>query len=90
MLLSGFSHAGRISACPRTTICNKCEKSNMRGNILNAGENIDDQEKIGFTESYFKIVPTNIDDYTKNKWLNMQQENLIPQRNIEINYKKTD
>ena len=45
----------------------------MRGDILNAGDNVDDQEKFGFTESYFKIAPTNIYDYTKNKLLNMQQ-----------------
>ena len=90
MLLSGFSHAERISACPRTIICNKCEQSNMRCEILNAGENVDDQENFGFTESYFKIAPTNIDDYTKNKLLNMQRENLRPQRNIEINDKKID
>ena len=67
MLLSKFSHAERISACPRTRICNKCQQSNMRGDILNAVDNIDDKENFGFTESYFKIAPTNIDDYTKNK-----------------------
>ena len=65
MLLSEFSHTERISACPRTIIFNKCDKNNMRGDILNAGDNIDDQENFGFTESYFKIAPTNIDDYTK-------------------------
>ena len=37
----------------------------MRGEILNAGNNVNDQENLGFTESYFKIAPTNIDDYTK-------------------------
>ena len=37
----------------------------MIGEILNAGDNVDDQENFGFTESYFKIAPTNIDDYTK-------------------------
>ena len=51
----------------RKIIFNKCEKNNMRGDILNAGDNVDDQENFGFTESYFKIAPTNIDDYTKNK-----------------------
>ena len=40
----------------------------MKGGILNAGENVDDQEIFGFTGSYFKISPTNIDDYTKNKF----------------------
>ena len=43
ILLSEFSHAERISAFPRTKICNKREQSNMRGDILNAGENVDDQ-----------------------------------------------
>ena len=38
----------------------------MRGDILNAVDNVNDQENFGFTESYFKIAPTNIDDYTKN------------------------
>ena len=90
MLLSGFSHAERISACPRTIICNKWEQSNMRGDILNAGDNVDDQENFGFTESYFKTAPTNIDDYTQNKLLNMKQENLRTKINIEINDKQTD
>ena len=63
MLLSEFSHAERISVCPRTIICNTCEQSNMRGDILNAGENVDDQEHFGFTESYFKIALTNIYEY---------------------------
>ena len=61
----------------------------MRGDILNAGDNVDDQENFGFTESYFKIAPTNIYDYTK-KLLNMQQERFIPQRKIYINDKQTD
>ena len=65
-------------------------KSNTRGGILNAGENVDDQEMLGFTESFFKMAPTNIDDYTKNKLLNMQQDNMRPQRNIDINDKPTD
>ena len=89
MLLSEFSHAERISACPRTIICNKCAQNNMKGEILNAGDNVDYQETFGFTESCFKIVPTNIDDYTKNKLLNMQQENFSHQRNININDKQT-
>ena len=62
----------------------------MRGDILNAGDTVDDQEDFVFTESYFKIAPTHIYDYTKNKLLNMQHENLRPQRNIDINYKQTD
>ena len=82
MLLSEFLHSERISACPRTIICNKYEQINRRDDILNAGDNVDDQENVGFTESFFKIAPTNIDDYTKNNLLNMQQDNMIPQRNI--------
>ena len=62
----------------------------MRGDILDAGDNVDDQEKFGFTESYFEIAPTNIYEYINNKLLNVQQENLRPQRNIEINDKQTD
>ena len=62
----------------------------MRGDILNDEENVDDQEIFEFTESYFRIAPTNIDDYTKNKLLNMQQENFISQINIGINDKRTD
>ena len=76
MLLSEFSHAERISECPRTIICNKCEQNNIRGEILNTGDNVDDQENFEFTESYFKIAPTNIDVYAKNKWLNMQPDNF--------------
>ena len=36
MLLSEFNDAVKIKSCPRTTICNKCEQSNMSGDILNA------------------------------------------------------
>ena len=43
MLLSEFIHAIKISACPRKKICNKCEQSNTSGDILNAGENVDDE-----------------------------------------------
>ena len=62
----------------------------MIGGILNAGDNVDDQEYFGFTGSYFKIAPTIIDDYTKKTFLNMQLEILRPMRNIENNDKKTD
>ena len=80
MLLSEFIHAEKISGCPRTTICNKCEQSNTRDDILNAGDNVYYQEIFGFTESFFKIASTNIDEYTKNELLDLQQENMIPQR----------
>ena len=62
----------------------------MIGEILNAGDNVDNQEDFGFTGSYFKIAPTVIDDNTKKKFLNIQLENLRPMRNIENNDKKTD
>ena len=62
----------------------------MRGDILNAGDNVDDEEIFGFSESFFKISPTNIDEYTKSKLLNMRQENIRPQTNIEINDKPPD
>ena len=65
ILLSEFLYAEIIIVCPRTIICNKCEQTNIRGDILNDGENVDDQEIFRFTESYFKISPTNIDGYTK-------------------------
>ena len=41
-------------------IFNKCEQNNMIGEILNADENVDDQEDFGFTGSYLKIAPTYI------------------------------
>ena len=44
MLISEFIRAVRISACTRTKMCNKCEQSNTRGYVLNACDNVDDQE----------------------------------------------
>ena len=41
-------------------------------------------KKNEISESFFKIAPTNIDEYTK-KLLNLQHENMRPQRNIDIN-----
>ena len=73
MLLYEFSNTERIRACPKTIICNKCEQNNMIGKILNTGDNVDDQEYFWFKGSYLKIAPTVIDDYTKNKFLNMQR-----------------
>ena len=40
---------------------------------------------IWVSESYFKTAPTNIDEYKKSKLLNLQQENMRPKRNREIN-----
>ena len=33
--------------------------------MLNSGDHVDDKEILGFFESYFKIAPTNIDEYIK-------------------------
>ena len=54
----------------------------MLGDVLNAGDNVDDQEDYGFTGSIFNIAPTVIDHYTKNKLMNMHLEIWRPQRNI--------
>ena len=54
MLLSQFIHAVKISLCPRTTVCNKCAQSNTSGEILNTGDNADDEEMFGFSKSYLK------------------------------------
>ena len=80
MLLSEFNDAVKINSCPRTTICNKCEQSNMIGDILNTVENSDDEEMFGFSESYFKTAPRHLDEYTKHKILKLQQDNVRPQK----------
>ena len=83
MLLSEFNHAVKISRCPRTKTCNKCAQSNTSGGILNTGDNADDKDIFGFSESYFKTAPRHLDECTKNKLLNLQQENMRPQKDIE-------
>ena len=65
MLLYEFSQAGKIIACPRTIIFNHREQNNLLGDILNAGDNVYDQEGYRFRGSDFRIAPTVIDDYTK-------------------------
>ena len=57
---------------------------------MNVGDNFDDEEIFGFSELFFNRAPTNIDEYTKKKILNLQQENMRPQRNIEFNDKIPD
>ena len=57
---------------------------------MNTVDNVYDQEDYGFRGSFLKIIPTVIDDYTENKILNMQLENLRPQINIENNEKQYD
>ena len=65
MLLSQFIHAVKTSPCPRTTLCNKCALSNTSGDILITGDNTDDKEIFGFSESYFKNTPRHLDECTK-------------------------
>ena len=65
MLISEFSQAEKIIQRPRTIICNNCEQNNLLDDILNAGDNVNDQEYYGFTGSFFKITSTIIYDYTK-------------------------
>ena len=59
MLLSEFLQAERIIPCPRTIICNNCEK-NLFGDILNAGDNGDDQEDYGFRGPFFNPPPLHL------------------------------
>ena len=80
MLLSQFIHAVKISPCPRTTVCNKCAQSNTSGDILITRDNADDEDIFGFSESYFKTAPRHLDECTKNKLWNLQQENMRPQK----------
>ena len=44
---------------------------NVLCDILNAGDNDEDQEDSGFTGSFFKISHTFKDDSTENKLINM-------------------
>ena len=74
MLISEFSQYEKVILCTRTIIYNKFEQMNLLGDILNAGDNVDDQEDYGFTGSFYKLAPTVIDDYTKKKLLNFQLE----------------
>ena len=90
ILLSEFSKAEIIIPCPRTIIFNNCEQNNLSGDIFNANDNVYDKEYYGFTGSFFKIAPTIIDDYTKKKFMNMQLENLRPQRYIDNNNRQYD
>ena len=57
--------------CYRTILCNNYEQMNVLGDILNSGENIEYKEEYRFTVSFFLISPTIIDNYTKNKSMNI-------------------
>ena len=84
MLLSQCIHDVKISPCPRTTVCNKCAQIHMSDEILITGDNADDEEIFGLSESYFKTAPSHLDEYIKNKILKLQQDNMRPQNIIEI------
>ena len=60
----------------------------MRGEILNAGDNVDNQEFL-VLQGHISKLHLQI-QMTIYKNLNMQQENLRPQRNKENNDKQTD
>ena len=63
----------------------------MMGNIFNVGDKVYYQDDYGFRGSFFNPpLPTVIDYYTKNKFLNKKLEILRPQRNIENNDKQSD
>ena len=81
MLLSEFNHTVKIISCPRAKRYNKCEQSNMSGDILNAGDNSHYEEIFGFSESYFKSAPSHLDECTKHKILKLQQDNVKPPKN---------
>ena len=57
MLLSEFSQAEKIISCPRIISFNNFEQNNMLGDILNAGNNVDDQEDYGFIGPSFQNHP---------------------------------
>ena len=46
------------------------------------GDNSNDEDIIGFSESYFKTAPSHLDECTKHKILKLQQDNLRPQKII--------
>ena len=54
MLLSEFPQALYINLCPRTIFYNTCELIHISGDILNNDENCEDEDKYGFTGSFFK------------------------------------
>ena len=85
VLLYDLKKSENTISYPKRIICNNFEQNILLVDILNTGDNIDDREYYGVRGSFFKIAPTVIDDYTKNKWMNMQIENLRPQKNKENN-----
>ena len=90
MILSEFSQAEKIIPCRRKIICNNCEQNSLLGDILNAGDNVDDQEDYGCTGFFSKFPPTVIYDYTNSKFLNTRLEYWGTERNIWNNDKQYD
>ena len=80
MLLSELPQALDINPCPRAIVCNYCEVIHMSVDILNAGGNVEDEDKYGFTGQFFKKFPIIIDDNTKMQFMNMQR---TPKANID-------
>ena len=57
-----------------------CAQSNTSGDILITGDNSHDKDIFGFSEYYFKTAPRHLDECTKNKLLNLELENMRPQK----------
>ena len=55
----------------------------MNDDILIYGDNADDEDIFGFSESYFITAPSHLDECTKNKILKLQQDHMRPQKIIE-------
>ena len=49
MLISEFLQTLDINPCPSKIVCNTCEVIHMSGDILNAYENVEDEDEYGFT-----------------------------------------
>ena len=88
ILLSEFSQSEKIIPCTWKIICNTCEQMNVSGNILNAGENVEDQEDYGFTASFFKTTPIIIYNTTKNKLMKMKIIPMLNNDEQQLNYQQ--
>ena len=54
MLLSEFPQALDINPFPRKVVCNTCKVMHMSGGILNADENVVDEDEYGSTGLFKK------------------------------------
>ena len=50
MFLSEFPQAIDINPCPSSSVCNNGELIDAPGDLLNAGENVEDKYDYGFTD----------------------------------------